>query len=135
MEIDVTPLLEKELMRFSSSIVESGDENIAVKTWNAAIEQAETLKLLNQGAINAFKKYVKEFGAWDAEEIASWTDIECNALFIQLVSGDLREALDLFPAKNGYGINWREYEKERREGTVEGSLFYVARRKQVYYSF
>jgi hypothetical protein len=37
------------------------------------------------------KQWMKETGAWDSKERAAYTHAMLNALFIQLVSGDMRE--------------------------------------------
>lgn len=80
------------------------------KSWSAAKREGEESPLLTTpDQIEALRSYVKDFGAWDAEEIAGWSDVECNALFIQLVSGDLREAgLDQDPSDD----DWAAYEAD-----------------------
>lgn len=63
-------------------------------TWRNAKQYAEKLKLLSDDQLPAFRDYVREFGAWDDDEVDAWDDVECNALFIQLVAGDAREYFD-----------------------------------------
>jgi len=92
MEINITSLLEEDLFQFSHSRMEGG-ENAGRNTWNAAKEAGTDSPILTTPEqLQALRDYVKGFGAWDAEEIAGWDDAECNALFLQLVSGDVREA-------------------------------------------
>jgi hypothetical protein len=37
------------------------------------------------------REWSRETGAWEEEEIVEWDNDELNALFIQLVSGDIKE--------------------------------------------
>ena len=57
----------------------------------------------------------------DAEECAAWPDDECNALFIQLISGDMREAgMDACDMDE---FDWEAYEEQAREGRIPGNIF------------
>lgn len=92
MEINITSLLEEDLFQFSHSAHEGG-ENAGRNTWNAAKEAGKDSPILQTPEqLQALRDYVKGFGAWDAEEITGWDDAECNALFLQFVSGDVRSA-------------------------------------------
>lgn len=92
MEINITSLLEEDLFQFSRSRMEGG-ENAGRNTWNAAKEAGTDSPILTTPEeLQALRDYVKGFGAWDAEEIAGWDDTECNALFLQLIAGDVRGA-------------------------------------------
>lgn len=92
MEINITSLLEADLFRFSHSAHEGG-ENAGRNTWNAAKEEVATAPLLQTPEqLQALRDYVRGFGAWDKEEIDAWDEVECNALFLQLIAGDVREA-------------------------------------------
>lgn len=92
MEINITSLLEEDLFQFSHSRMEGG-ENAGENTWNAAKEVGRDSPILQTPEqLQALRDYVKGFGAWEGEEIAGWDDAECNALFLQLVAGDVREA-------------------------------------------
>lgn len=93
MRIDITSLSEADLFTFSHSRAEGG-EDAGKNTWNAALEDASTRRpplLATPEAIEAFKDWVKDSGGWTKDEIDAWTDEECNALFLQWVSGDVRE--------------------------------------------
>jgi hypothetical protein len=71
--------------------------------------------------IEALREYVKGFGAWDAEEIAAWDDSECNALFVQLISGDMREAgMDDVDPED---FDWEEYERQASEGHISSRIW------------
>ena len=88
MEIDITAFFENaDPFEFSHSRANAGPQ-----TWANAKEEAQRSPLLTTPEqLDALRSYVREFGAWSEEEIAAWGPIECNALFIQLISGDMRE--------------------------------------------
>ena len=90
MEIDITAFFENaDPFEFSHSRAEGG-ANAGPQTWANAKEEAQRSPLLTTPEqLDALRSYVREFGAWSEEEIAAWGPIECNALFIQLISGDL----------------------------------------------
>ena len=129
MEIDITDFFnDAEPSDFSASRMEKGD-NAGAETWAAAKQEGEASPLLKTpDEINALRSYVKDFGAWSDEEIAAWDSVECNALFIQLVSGDIRET-GMFA---GESFDWEEYERGAESGNWGGNLFRSADR--VYYS-
>lgn len=66
---------------------------------------------------------IAEFGAWEDEEIAGWSNEEIDALVLQYAAGDLREAQAICPGNGLAGINWRQYDKESEAGTISGRLF------------
>lgn len=91
MEINITRFYnEAAPMDYSASVAEIG-QDAGPSTWRAACEDAPDYNMLDTDEKrDAFRTFVKGFGAWTDEEIAAWSDIELNALFIQLVSGDMR---------------------------------------------
>ena len=108
MEIDISSFFAgADAFEFSHSRMEGG-ENAGRNTWDAAKrEGAESPLLTTPEQFDALRSYVKGFGAWDESEIAAWDAIECNALFVQLISGDMREAgLD----SESDDSAWDEYE-------------------------
>ena len=127
MEIDITAFVENaDPFDYSHSIAEGG-ENAGADTWNAAMTEATSSPLLTTpDQLEALREYVKDFGAWSDEEIAAWSDAECNALFIQLISGDLREAhLDGELTEDA----WADYERRagnifRVKGEAEITIYY-----------
>ena len=131
MEIDITTFFETaDPFEFSGSVAERG-QNAGRETWNNAKEEGANSPLLTTPEqIEALREYVKDFGAWTREEIAAWTNTECNALFIQLVSGDMREGgLDNDPDDS----DWAEYEKRAERGNCPSNIFRTDDGK-VYYS-
>lgn len=92
MEIDITSLLEEDLFQFSHSRMEGG-ENAGRNTWNAAKEAAATAPILrSEDELEAMRGWAKSSGGWTREEIEEWDAEELNALFLQLVAGDVRSA-------------------------------------------
>jgi len=102
-------------MDYSASIAEIG-HNAGPDTWNAAMADCMQYEMLSDSEeIAEFKSDVEEYGAWSEEEIAGWSDQECNALFVQFISAELREKGDM---------DWDEYEKQSEAGQVSGRLYH-----------
>ena len=115
MEINITSLLETDLFPFSHSRHEGG-QDAGRNTWNAAKDEAGSAPLLQTPEqLQSLRDYVRGFGAWDAGEIEGWDAVECNALFLQLVAGDVREAgwdsLDEAEWEEGSLVNSRTGER------------------------
>ncbi|MCP3921315.1 MAG: hypothetical protein GY714_01890 [Desulfobacterales bacterium] len=110
MEINVTDYFTNDLepSNYSGSIMEKG-ENAAKITWQAAIDESESLILLKTPEqIQALKTDMVNAGM-DEEEINQMSDIESNALFLQLISGDVREDNEYLEQSP---IDWEGYEKD-----------------------
>jgi hypothetical protein len=92
MEIDITDFYHNACPKdYSASVAEIGD-NAGADTWRAACDDSEDYFMLDsEEKRDAFRKYVREFGAWSDDEITAWSDKELNALFIQFVSGSMRD--------------------------------------------
>ena len=126
MEINITAFFKNaNPSAYSASIAERGD-NAAAETWRAAIEATNEYPLLkteelgawDEEKIAAFREYAAEFGAWDEEEIAKWTPTECNALLVQMISGDMREV-----GMDAYDWDWIEYERGCEAGEFSSRIF------------
>ena len=90
MEINVTAFVKNEdPFEYSASRAERG-ENAGRETWGNA--KRAPMLLTEPEHFDALRVYVKGFGSWGEAEIAAWTEQECNAIFVQLISGDMREA-------------------------------------------
>ena len=132
-DIDITTFFTTaDPFDFSHSIAEGG-QNAGKETWAAAVAEGTSTPLLTTpDQLEAMREWVNDFGAWSAEEIAAWTDAEVNALFIQFVSGDIREA---FPERGARGdatggldnepddSNWKKYEKRAEDGQCSGNIY------------
>jgi hypothetical protein len=123
MEIDITRFVQDaEPFDFSGSVAERGP-NAGRVTWdNAKRVGAETPLLTTPEQLDALRDHTRGFGAWEDEEIDGWSTVECNALFIQLVSGDLREIEALASHDDGE-IDWDRYQELADAGTIGGSLY------------
>lgn len=133
MEINITSLLEEDLFPFSHSAAEGGP-NAGRNTWQAALDGPRPL-LNTPEEFAAFRDHVRGFGAWDDEEIDGWSENECQALFLQMISGDCRECpRKLEPGETSDPqrparassldeIDWEAYEIEAESGHVSGNFF------------
>jgi hypothetical protein len=126
MEIDITSLVtDGETWDFSGSVATHGP-NAGPNTWaNAKREAAERPLLHTEEQLQAMRQWMKETGAWDKAERDAMSDQELNALFIQLVSGDMRE-MGLDDAFHDE-FDWDVYREENDgggniyRGDIEGS--------------
>jgi hypothetical protein len=113
MEINITEFYTvADPATYSASKAELGD-NAGAITWNAA-KEADFNLLDNADKLDAMRAWARASGGWDAAEIAAWTDNELNALFIQLISGDICEK---------GADTWAEYQEQSEAGQVSGCLF------------
>lgn len=119
MEIDITRFCsENDPCDYAASVAELGDHAGQI-TWKAALHEADYAPMLpTYDQLDAFRDYVATFGAWSDDEIAAWSPAECNALFIQLVSGDLREAGLEVPSPSA----WIEYDQRSQNGECGGNI-------------
>ena len=127
MDIDITTFFTEASPRdYSASAAELGQDAGRI-TWAHAIEDAPEYDHLDTGEKRqAFREHVAGFGAWTDEEINAWTPTELNALFLQMVSGDIREA-----GIDTDAPDWEAYEAGADEGQYSGNIGHDAER--VYY--
>lgn len=121
-EVDVTEFFQGETWGFSGSVVTHG-LNAAKQTWANAMTQGLKEPLLKtEDELDAMRHWAKDTGAWERAEIAAWTDQELNALFIQLVAGDMRAGgLDGIELEDAEG--WTLYERGAESGRYSGSIY------------
>ena len=117
MEINITSLLESDLFDFSHSVAEGG-ENAGRNTWRNA-KEAGTRFLDTDEKTEAFLDFVKGFGAWDEEDRAAWTAEEREALLLQFIAGDVRDA----GADSLDELDWEEYREGCEDGLYSCRLF------------
>ena len=110
MELDITTfVMQAAPMDYSASVAEIG-ANAGRDTWNAACEDSEDYMILDsEDKREAFRSFVRSSGGWTADEIAAWSDNELNALCIQWIAGDMREA-DM--SSDWTDAQWAEYESD-----------------------
>lgn len=129
MEINITGFFYTgQAHLYSASAAELG-ECAALITWNNSMNYADKCRMLvTDEQLEAFRSFVKDTGGWTQEEVSRWSEQELNALFVQFVSGDIREAgLDIpFP-------DWEQYQEEAEAGQVSGRIF-KSQDGQVYYN-
>ena len=119
MEINITGFFYTgQAHLYSASAAELG-ENAGKTTWNNSMNFADKHMMLSTDEqLEAFRSFVKDTGAWTQEEISHWTDQELNALFVQFVAGDIREAdLDV-PFRD-----WEQYQEDAEAGQVSGRIY------------
>ena len=130
MELNITHFFNTAApMDYSASVAEIGND-AGPATWAAACEDSpDNMMLDTEDKREEFRAYVGTFGAWEPAEIAAWSDVELNALLIQLISGDMREG-DLAPDMTADA--WIEYEERAHAGQCSGNI-YRATDGEVYY--
>lgn len=118
-EINITRFFKEAApMDYSASVAEIGAD-AGPSTWRAACEDAPDFNFLDTEDLREdFREHVAEFGAWSRERIAAWTDVELNALFLQMVAGDMRDT-----GMDADSWDWAEYEKGAERGTWSGRIF------------
>lgn len=116
-EINITEFFNVgTFIDYSASVAEIGT-NAGPETWNNASEAVEDHEMLKTDEQRqAMRDWAESSGGWDDDEIAAWSDTELNALFIQLVSGDIREC-------SLEQVDWEAYEKECEAGNAKGCIF------------
>ena len=97
-EIKITDFVNNADTRvYSNSIANSGMQDIGKVTWNNA--KKSEFSFINKSNKQDCIDFFKEYGAWD--DLDKWPIKELNALFIQMVSGDLNE-MDAFDSYEEY---------------------------------
>ena len=127
MQINVTRFYnESAPMDYSASVAEIG-ANAGRDTWQAAKDDAGDWNMLDTDEKRqAFRDWVKPFGAWDDDEIVAWSDVELNALFVQWVAGDIRECLE--------GSDWDQYMEDAEAGQCPSNLWRDSETGEVWFS-
>ena len=119
MLVDVTNFYHREdPALYSASASELGQDADSI-TWEAAMRAATVYHHLNHSeTLDEFRRFVRSSGGWGDDEVAAMDDATLNALFIQWVAGDMREA-------HLYGTpddDWTAYETDAMAGRVAGRL-------------
>lgn len=118
MELNITEFFRAaDPATYSASIAEIGQHAGRI-TWQAACD-ADFLILDDDEKREAFRAFVRSSGGWGDAEIAAWSDTELNALCVQWISGDMREA----GLSGGPDDNWQDYEQSSQAGQCAGRIF------------
>ena len=123
MEINITEFFNTaNAFDYSASRMELGD-NAGQITWHNACN-ADFTMLDTEEKLQALREYAKGYGAWNDAEIAAWSNNECNALFIQFVSSNIRDAgLDV------ENPDWQAYEQDENKSgrickCIDGEIYF-----------
>ena len=121
MDINISQYFKNELCAsdFSASAMEMG-QDVGALTWsyaNAEVEATTLLTTFEQFA--AFIEHLENMGFDFSEDEKPMNGTELNALFIQLISGDIRESEGLSSSP----IDWELYDKEAEQGQVSSYIF------------
>lgn len=98
-------------------------DNAGQLTWQASVETAQAIVpplLDTDEKRQEFRDYVKDFGAWTEEEIAAWNDTELNALLLQFIAADVREA---FHDAEFSEWDWADYQERAERGSISGHIY------------
>lgn len=130
MELNITKFFNNaEPWDFSGSVAERGNDAGKI-TWGNAMEAVTEHMLLNTSAkVEALRDHARGFGAWTDEEVDGWSIQECNALLIQMISGDIREVPDMGQSN----WDWEVYHRLCEKGTVSGRMFKADAADEIYY--
>ena len=119
MQIDITECFNACAPRdYSASIAEIGAD-AGAHTWRAACDDAPDWPMLDSpGKLQAMRDYVRGFGAWDDAEIAGMPDLHLQALFLQFIAGDMREAgLEARP------VDWQARQTRAESGSIPARIY------------
>ncbi len=123
-EIDVSFLLTEDAGQFSASRMELGEDAGRI-TWRNALNSADLISLTPEEILEA-KDHIRDWGAWEDEEIDGWSDDETKALIIQSAAGDYREAESCCWDEELNDIDWQsEYRKQAEAGSISGNLYFA----------
>lgn len=119
LEVNVTKLVERvdDMIGFSGSQMEWGPDAGPI-TWRNSQKEAKERPLVEDKDLDEIRSWARGFGAWDDDEIAAMTPADLNALLLQFIAGDIREADGL-----GFLEDEEEYKAAVESGRVSGNLY------------
>lgn len=92
MELNITEVFNSIAPDMLSNGVANIGADAAAITWRNAMSAATGMQPLDSAAKReAFRRYLRGFGAWTADEISAYTPLELNALLLQCIAADMRE--------------------------------------------
>jgi len=129
-EINIAKLADVNQFERSHSRAEGG-QNAGENTWKASNAAALTSGLLDTPEkLQVMRGFAFASGGWDEDEVAAWTPQEVEALFLQCVAGDTRDA----GADTLAEINWAQYAEDAEAGRVSSSLYRDEDTGEIYFS-
>ena len=123
MELNITSVWQSIApMDYSASCAEIG-RSAGPDTWRAACDDSADYPILDTAEKReAFRGFVVSSGGWTADEVNEWSDAELNALCLQWIASDIREACQGCKGSTE-GFDWAEYEAGASEGLYPSRLF------------
>ena len=124
MEINISSLLSRSDFvpsQCSASRAELGQDAGHI-TWQNSMAAAAVPPVLldTEEKLQAVRDFARESGGWTQEEVDAWPAQEVNALLVQWIAGDIREAFDdAEPAD----WDWAEHEERAEHGSIPGNLY------------
>ena len=126
LEIDITDFVANECPRdYSASIAELGP-TAARDTWQAAKDNAPDWNFLDTvEKQDAFAQYLRGMGFGDGAVDDEWmrNAAELNALCLQEIASQLREAENGRAVSEWISVDWDEYRERSEAGQVSGALY------------
>lgn len=121
MELNITKFVQNAAPRdYCASVAEIGN-NAGAYTWRAACDDAPDWNFLDSDDKRTeFREWISTFGAWSDDEIAAWSDVELNALCIQMISGSMREC-DI--GADMSAEDWARVESMQERGNVSSDIY------------
>jgi hypothetical protein len=128
MEININQYFENELCArdFSASVAEIGN-NAGQLTWGYALDEVEDVVLLT--TFEQCAAFIEHMTSMGMDNVDKMNGTELNALFIQLISGDIRESEGLSECP----INWELYEQESEAGDISSRIYFGTDNNYYYY--
>ena len=124
MEINISSLLSRSDFvpsRCSGSAAELGEDAGHI-TWQASLAVAAVPPVLldTPEKLDAMRDFARGSGGWTREEVDRWSAQEVNALFVQRIAGDIREAFDDAELADW---DWADYKERAEHGSVTSNLY------------
>ena len=128
-EFDVSELVEsQDCGLLSGSVMELG-ENAGRITWGNCLELASEIGLVNQDNAEEIRDYFEGYGAWEREEIDTWSLQELTAICLQEAASNVREFQD------SCGSSWETYYSKAEQGSISGQLYHDETTGRTYCQF
>ncbi len=116
-ELDISRIVQGLVPEnYFASVAEKG-ENAGKETWNNAKSEVEKNILIED--IEFLRHYFYSFGAWEKPELEEMTEIELNAILLQMISLEIRE----LPLNDDGEIDFDKYKQGIEEGCYSGMIF------------
>lgn len=117
MDINISILAGTDAFPYAHSQAEGGPD-AGNNSWKNAMSGPRPLLQTPEEFAEA-RDWFADFGAWSRSAINGWSRREVQALLLQFIAGDIREA----GARKLEDIDWPEYEANGRAGLNTGRLF------------